>query len=73
MILLSVAKIRKSSLYPAIYGGQMRAVDGGEYVLVCCSAPPDTAFSRAGRNNLIGANRYTSELGKPTGIRLRRV
>lgn len=73
MIILSVTKISKSSLYLAIYRGKLRAVDGGKYVSVCHSAHPNIAFSGAGRNNMMAANKPTSKLGNPAGMRLRRV
>lgn len=50
----------------------MRATDGRKHMWVCSSAHPDTALSRAGRNNMTGATRSTSALGKPAGMRLGR-
>ena len=62
----TVTKIGKSSLYLAIYRGKMRAMDGGMYVLICCSAHPDIAFSRAAfsRSNMIGADSLPVNLGR---------
>lgn len=64
---------RKHSLYSAV-SRQINESQGGQG-FKRWSAPlahPDAAASHAGRNDMIGAARSKSELGKPAEVRLER-